>query len=112
MIEDTVEQAALEYLRELGWQTASGHEIAPDSSNSERAKYTHVILEQRLWDALAVFNPDVPDDALHEVYRQLTHLEDTTLETKNQRFHRFLVNGVDVEYRDIDGEIKMHQSKY
>ena len=106
MIEDTVEQAALEYLRELGWQTASGPDIAPNSSNSERAKYTHVILERRLWDALAVFNPDVPDDALHEAYRQLTHLEDTTLETKNQHFHRFLVNGVDVEYRDIDGEIK------
>ena len=106
MIEDTVEQAALQYLRELGWDTASGPDISPDGLNRERAKYTHVILEQRLRDALSDFNPDAPDDALDEAYRQLTHIEGSTLEARNQRFHYFLINGVDVEYQDSDGEIK------
>jgi type I restriction enzyme R subunit len=34
--ESTVELAALDYLRQLGWSTAFGPSIAPDSPGAER----------------------------------------------------------------------------
>jgi len=40
--ETTVESAALDYLRQLGWSTAFGPSIAPDSPGAERSSYEHV----------------------------------------------------------------------
>ena len=55
--ESTVEAAALEWLSALGWQTAHGPDIAPDTQGAERADYGQVVLEQRLRDALSRLNP-------------------------------------------------------
>ena len=60
LIESDVEQIALEWLEALGWVTAYGPDIGPDSPNSERADYDHVVVEQRLLDALADLNPTFP----------------------------------------------------
>jgi len=49
--ESTVEQAALAWLSELGWQVKHGSEIAPDGLFAERRDYGLVVLEQRLRDA-------------------------------------------------------------
>ena len=35
--ESVVEAAALDWLRELGWQVAHGPDIAPDTTGAERA---------------------------------------------------------------------------
>ena len=50
--ESTVESAALAWLSELGWQVKHGSEIAPDGLFAERQDFGHVVLEQRLRDAL------------------------------------------------------------
>ena len=50
--ESTVEQAALAWLSELGWQVKHGAEIAPDGLFAERRDFGQVVLEQRLRDAL------------------------------------------------------------
>ena len=50
--ESTVEAAALEWLSTLGWQTAHGPDIAPDTPGAERAAYGQVVLEQRPSDAV------------------------------------------------------------
>ena len=50
--ESTVEQAALAWLSELGWQVKHGSEIAPDGLFAERQDFGQVVLEQRLRDAL------------------------------------------------------------
>ena len=52
MTESTVEQAALAWLSELGWQVKHGSEIASDGLFAERRDYGLVVLEQRLRDAL------------------------------------------------------------
>ena len=106
LTETEVEQAALAWLSGVGWQCLHGLGIAPDTPNSERASYGQVVLEQRVRDALARLNPDLPPDALEDAHRRLTLPEGSTLETRNRSFHWMLVNGVEVEYREPDGRVR------
>ena len=104
--EADVEQAALDWLRELGWQVAHGPDIAPDAPDAERDFYRQTVLERRLRDALATLNPALPSDARDDAYRKLIRPEGSTLEARNRAFHRMLVNGVEVEYRDAGGPVR------
>ena len=56
LTEADVESAALDWLTNLGWRVAHGLDIAPDSPTAERADYAQVVLERRVWDALAALN--------------------------------------------------------
>ena len=107
--EADVEQAALEWLSGLGWQVLHGPDIAPDMPNSERVDYSQVVLDRRLRDALAELNPSLPLPALDDACRMLTRPEGSTLEARNRSFHRMLVNGVNVEYRDRSGSVRGDQ---
>ena len=109
LTEADVEQAALDLLSGLGWGVAHGPDIAPDTPDAERADYGQVVLERRLRDALAELNPSLPLDALGDALRKLTRPEGSTLEARNRTFHRMLVNGVGVEYRDSEGRIRGDQ---
>ena len=104
--EAQVEQAALDWLKGLGWQVARGPDIAPETPNAERDDYGQVVLEGRLRDALAELNPGLPASALDDGYRKLTRPEGASLEARNRAFHRMLVEGVTVEYRDGEGRIR------
>ena len=110
LAEADVEDAALEWLAALGWQTAHGPDIDPGGPNQERADYGAVVLERRLRDALARLNPDLPSDAFDDAYRKLTRPEGSTLEARNRAFHRMLVEGVNVEYRTDSGAIRGAQA--
>ena len=105
LTEADAEDAALGWLEDLGWQTVHGPDIAPDTAGAERADYRHVVLELRLRDALAAQNTDVPVEALNDAFRRLTRPEGSTLEVCNRAFHRMLVNGVEIEYRDAEGRV-------
>ena len=100
--EADLEQTALAWLANIGWNAAHG----PDISDAERESYAQVILERRLRDALGRLNPELPTDALDDAFRRLTRPEGATLETRNRAFHRMLVEGVTVEYRAQDGAIR------
>ena len=103
--ESTVENDALEWLKEIGWEVRHGGDIAPDSAHALRADYGDVVLEERLLDALFRINPGLPDDAIYDAQRRLTHLSGATLEARNRTFHRMLTGGVTVEYPD-NGRIR------
>ena len=104
--EAVVETAALDWLRDIGWAVAYGPDIAPDMPNTERDDFGQVALEQRLRDALAWLNPELPAAALDDAFRKLTLPQGSTLEARNRAFHRMLVNGVTVEYRDDGGAVR------
>ncbi len=106
IVESEVEDAALQWLENLGWSIAHGPDIAPDAPGAERRDYTEVVLEQRLRDTLALLNPQLPDSALSDAFRNLTQLEGATLEARNRTFHRQLINGTAVEYRCENGVVK------
>lgn len=109
--ESVVEDAALDWLRGLGWQVAHGPDIAPGELGAERTDYRQVVLDRRLHDALARLNPTLPGDALDEAARKLTRPEGATLEARNRHLYRLLVDGVTVEYRAKDGSIRGAQAR-
>ena len=98
-VESDTEDAALEWLANLGWKILHGPDIAPGSFTCERSDYRNVVLEQRVRNALDRLNPSCPKAAIDEAYSKLLRPHGTTVETRNRAFHRMLVNGVNVEYR-------------
>ena len=56
-----------------------------------------------------MLNPCLPVDAIDDAFRKLTRPEGSTLEARNRAFHRMLVNGVEVEYRDAEGRVRGDQ---
>ena len=104
--ESIVERAALEWLKNVGWNVAHGPDIAPDTPGAERVDYGEVLLERRLRGALERLNPALPVDVLDDAFRKLIRPEGATLEARNRAFHRMLVEGVTVEYRTDAGAIR------
>lgn len=96
--EDTVEQAALEWLSDLGYIILHGGDIAPDMPAAERDDYGEVVLSSRLRSALSHLNPSIPSEARDEAFRKVTIPDSPSLITNNHAFHRMLVDGVSVEY--------------
>ena len=109
--ESTVEDAALAYLQDLGWDIAHGPDIAPGTPSAERTDYGDVVLTRRLQSALGGLNSGLPSGALDDAFRKLTRLEGTSLESRNRAFHSLVVDGVNVEYRDADGVVRGAQVK-
>jgi type I restriction enzyme R subunit len=109
--ESTVEQAALAWFESVGWSVRHGAEIAPGELAAERSAYGQVVLEQRLRDALAQLNRDLPTAALDDAFRKLTRPEGAELSMRDRAVHRLLVDGVTVEYRTPDGAIRGAQAQ-
>ena len=109
--EADVEEAALDWLRDIGWQVVHGPDMAPDTPGSERSDYGQVVLERRLRDALGELNPGLPAEALDDALRKLTRPEGATLEARNRAFHRMLVDGVTVEHRTDGGAMRGAQAR-
>jgi len=109
--ESTAEDAGLQWLEGVGWSVAHGPRLAPDGPAAKRADYGEVVLAQRLRDALARLNPELPVEALEDAFRKLTRPEGADLVQRNRALHRLLVDGVTVEYRDADGTIRGAQAR-
>lgn len=102
--EDQLEQLCLEWFSELGYEYKNGYDIAPDGESPEREGYHEVILKSRLLKQLALINPHLPDEALRQVVQVLATLTTPILLKNNKAFHKYLIEGVPVEYTAvIDG---------
>src|ERR1700674_5083067 len=97
--ESTVEEAALELFTGLGYTILHGPDIAPGELFAERAEYSDVLLLGRLKQALAKINPKIPVAATEDAVRKLLSVAGPNLEESNRRFHHFLTDGINVEYR-------------
>jgi len=103
--ESAIEQAALDWLKELGYTILFGGDIAPEEPAAERENYGEVILSGRLKAALERINPNVPAEALEDAYRKVARPGSPSLVGNNRAFHKMLADGIDVEYR-AEGRIK------
>ncbi len=103
MNEGKIEQSALDILASMDWEVLHGPDIGPDGS-LERT-YEQVFLDNRLAAAVNKLNPNISKDGLDRVRTLLTRSTEPTMYDDNQTFHNLLVNGIDVEYRDKEGEI-------
>lgn len=98
--ESTVEGAALAWLEATGWQIAHGPGIAPCMTAAERADYSKLVLAQRLCDALAHLNSELPAEAREDAFRKPTRPQTPALVQRNRALHRLLVDSLTVKYRN------------
>ena len=101
--ENMVEQIALDWFSELGYERVFGPDIAPDGPDQERTTYKQVVLTDRLFNSLAKINPNIPSPVIEEAVRQLLHGNKVGLMSANHQFHQWLTDGIPVEINK-DGE--------
>lgn len=104
--EAAVEDAALEYFADIGYQTAYGPNLDPGEQSAERDAFDQVILLGRLRSALRQINPGVAADVLDEAIKRLQRAESQSPVDENFRVHRLLTEGVPVEHRGADGQVR------
>ena len=104
--ESDIEEASLDWLADLGYTVLHGPNIAPDTPDAERSAYNEVILTRRLRNAVARLNPKIPADAQEEAIRKVLNPDFPALVQNNRAFHQVLVEGIEVEYRQLDGTIR------
>ncbi len=106
--EDDVERATLQWLAGLSWATAYGPDISPPDARTpgtERASYREVALSDRLRDAIARLNPQIPAGARDDALRRVLAPNVPGLVNANRQVHRWLVDGVPVEFQK-DGQTR------
>ena len=69
--ESVVEDAALDWLRELGYDVISGPDMPP-GPYALRESYEDVVFDSSLRGALDRLNPNLPSQALDDAFRKLT----------------------------------------
>lgn len=99
LTEHELEEMAVTWFQDSGWEYVSGPDIAPppESRKPERVDYQQVVLTGRLKEALRRLNPGVPEPTLEEVMHRVTGLREASLVQSNLRFHEALVDGLPIE---------------
>jgi type I restriction enzyme R subunit len=96
MIEITVQNAAIEYLKDLGYQHREGNSLNRDLKK--------VVLEEELRNFLVSTYPDVPATAINEAMASFTRHSGMDLDHRNRDFHRKLTQGISVSWKDKNGK--------
>lgn len=98
----------LEWFSEGGWEVARGLDITPDGVAPERTDYRQVLLLQDLEAAIRRINPHLPDSAVDQVVAIVSKPESLDPVVSNRAFHRLLLDGVPVEYKEDEKVIYDH----
>ncbi|TCT45923.1 type I restriction endonuclease subunit R [Vibrio crassostreae] len=105
--EDQLEQQCINWFTDQGYLYKNGYDIAPDGDSPERDDYHQVVLKQRLLNQLIIINPELPIEALNDVVNTVSSPDTPILIKNNRAFHKFVIEGVPVEYTAVeDGESK------
>lgn len=108
MNEEQLENLCLDWFREGGWDVLHGPDIAPDSDNPLRNDYAQVVLDGQLRAAFETINKHLPAEQIDHCSEQfkasVLKPESLDLITNNRAFHRLLLEGVPVEYKNDEGE--------
>jgi len=102
--EDQVEQLAIEWFKELGYDYLLGYDITPDSTNPQRQNYQEVLLDNYLQTSLEKLNPTLPTSAIDEAMHILKKPQHASLIQNNRAFHQMLLQGIPVEIKTDDGK--------
>ena len=102
LYESEIEEMAIEELQALGYTYISGNDLTPDTAPLERKSFADVILRDRCLSALRRINPHLSDGAIESALKALYQVAGTYQVTDNEKFHRYLTDGIPVEYRKGD----------
>lgn len=103
-----VQQTTAEYMeQELGWESVYAYNnetFGPDGTLG-RASDREVVLVPPLRDKLVELNPALPDEAYDDAVRQITAtVASQTLLATNREKYDLIKDGVQVRFRNSDGE--------
>jgi type I restriction enzyme R subunit len=104
--EDQLEQAGINWFKELNYTYMNGYEISPGGKYQERESHKEVVLEERLRNALYSINSDIPNKAIESAIREVLIPKEPSMIENNRNFHEMVTDGIDVEYEREDGSIK------
>ncbi|MCV7274076.1 type I restriction endonuclease subunit R [Mycolicibacter arupensis] len=104
--ESVIEDAALEWFAQLGYERQHGPDLAPGESRSERDSFGQVYLYGRLRDAATRINADLDTDLIEAAIKRLERAESQSPVDENSRVHKLLTEGVPVEHRAADGSVR------
>jgi type I restriction enzyme R subunit len=105
-----VQQTTANYLKkELGWESVYAYNeetFGPDGTLG-RLSDRQVVLTRYLRAKLEEFNPGLPDSAYHDAISQIIEISaaQTTLATNREKY-ALLKDGVQVSFRNAEGELK------
>ena len=102
--EDDLEQVALEWLQSLGYEFKKGNEISMTGLTPERKSDKDVVLHERLEKALRKINSDIHPRFIEKAIHELTLEKSPNLLENNLTFHENLINGIEVEDYDNEGQ--------
>ncbi len=88
--EDSYEQTLIDLFKRMGYQYECGYDVERDF----REPWYVADLQQ----SLRKLNPKMSDEVLREAYRIVTHVNEGTLEQRNEQMMDYLQNGVEVKY--------------
>ncbi|MHA8100723.1 type I restriction endonuclease subunit R [Aquirufa nivalisilvae] len=99
--EDHIEQIVIQEFIDLGYSYVNGADISPEGISQER-QFDEVVLKKRLQGAISKLNPNIPSEAQEEAVKKLLRTNSPNLFQNNYDVHKYLTDGVDVEYRKGD----------
>ena len=102
--EDDLEQVALEWLQSLGYDSKKGSEISVTGLAPERKSDKDVVLHERLEKALRKINSDIHPRFIEKAIHELTLEKSPNLLENNLTFHENLINGIEIEDYDDEGQ--------
>lgn len=86
-----------------GWTYIHGPTLAPDIGSGERQRWSDVVLEGHLRRGIQRLNPDLPAQAVQRVIDEVKVTASPSVIEDHRAFHRLLLSGVPVSYRDEAG---------
>jgi type I restriction enzyme R subunit len=92
--ESDIEQMVIETLESQGYAY-----LTPEQQEEERPNLAEVILKDRLREAIDRLNSKIPQDAREYAFKQVLNFPVQNLIENNETFHRYLTEGVPVEYQ-------------
>lgn len=100
LIENTVEQAAIQWLEDQGYRYLPGPDIERPTKQ--------VVLPDILRHFLQKSYPDIPQTALEETLTQFTHPEGQDLHYRNRDMHRKITMGIDISWKENEKDKAAH----
>ena len=105
--ESLIEQASLEWFADLGYQTLHGPSLSPGGDGLQlRDSFADVVLIDRLLPTVRGLNTGIDNGVIDQAIKRLLRPESQNPIDENYRVHQFLIWGVPVEHRGVDGQTR------
>jgi type I restriction enzyme R subunit len=98
IFESTIEEFVIGLLANQGFEY-----LSPEKQELERHNLSDVLLRERLKRAVDILNPSIPEDAKTQAIRELFNFSSQNLVENNEKLHKLLTEGIEIEVRGTDG---------